>query len=67
MVASSTEAVTGEEGETRTTSASAGQEETLTEALPGLREKIEGEILFCNADNINTDGPYSDVSGRCFD
>lgn len=33
-------------------------EETLTEILPGFPEKIEGEIVFCDADNLNTDGIY---------
>lgn len=28
------------------------------EILPGFPEKIEGEIVFCDADNINTDGIY---------
>lgn len=28
------------------------------EILPGFPEKVEGEILFCDADNINTDGIY---------
>lgn len=32
-----------------------GQE---VEILPGFPEKIEGEIVFCDADNINTDGIY---------
>jgi homoaconitate hydratase len=32
----------------------ASGEETLTEILPGFPEKIEGEIVFCDADNINT-------------
>jgi len=32
--------------------------ETLTEILPGFPEKIEGEIVFCDADNVNTDGIY---------
>jgi homoaconitate hydratase len=31
-------------------------EETLTEILPGFPEKIEGEIVFCDGDNISTDG-----------
>jgi len=31
---------------------------TLTEILPGFPEEIEGEIVFCDADNINTDGIY---------
>ncbi|TEA22010.1 Homoaconitase [Colletotrichum sidae] len=33
-------------------------EETLTELYPGFPEKIEGEIIFCDADNVNTDGIY---------
>ncbi|CAM1506608.1 Fc.00g062490.m01.CDS01 [Cosmosporella sp. VM-42] len=33
-------------------------EETLTEILPGFPERVEGEILFCDNDNINTDGIY---------
>lgn len=36
----------------------AAEEETLTEVLPGFPEKVEGEIVFCDADNINTDGIY---------
>jgi homoaconitate hydratase len=32
--------------------------EPLTEILPGFPEKISGEIVFCDADNINTDGIY---------
>lgn len=32
--------------------------EALTEILPGFPEKVEGEIVFCDADNINTDGIY---------
>lgn len=31
---------------------------SLTEILPGFPEKVEGEIVFCDADNINTDGIY---------
>ena len=33
-------------------------ESSLTEILPGFPEKVEGEIVFCDADNINTDGIY---------
>lgn len=33
-------------------------EESLTAVLPGFPEKLEGEIVFCDADNINTDGIY---------
>ncbi|EHK18825.1 uncharacterized protein TRIVIDRAFT_231565 [Trichoderma virens Gv29-8] len=36
----------------------ATEEETLTDVLPGFPEKIEGEIVFCDNDNINTDGIY---------
>ncbi|POS84008.1 homoaconitase [Erysiphe pulchra] len=32
--------------------------ETLTEVLAGFPEKVKGEIIFCDADNINTDGIY---------
>ncbi|KDN67785.1 putative homoaconitase [Colletotrichum sublineola] len=32
--------------------------EKLTEILPGFPEKVEGEIVFCDADNLNTDGIY---------
>ena len=34
------------------------ENEPLTEVLPGFPEKIEGEIVFCDGDNINTDGIY---------
>ncbi len=34
------------------------EETTLTEILPGFPEKVEGEIVFCDADNTNTDGIY---------
>ena len=36
----------------------AADEDALTEILPGFPEKVEGEIVFCDADNINTDGIY---------
>jgi homoaconitate hydratase len=32
--------------------------ETLTEILPGFPEKVSGEIVFCDADNVNTDAIY---------
>lgn len=35
-----------------------GEDDALTEILPGFPEKVEGEIVFCDADNINTDGIY---------
>ncbi|KAJ4287673.1 mitochondrial Homoaconitase [Kalmusia sp. IMI 367209] len=37
---------------------SESESENLTEILPGFPEKISGEIVFCDADNINTDGIY---------
>lgn len=49
--------ITGEEA-----AAPGAEEETLTEVLPGFPEKVEGEIVFCDADNINTDGIYP---GKC--
>ncbi|KAJ1328988.1 homoaconitate hydratase [Microdochium nivale] len=39
-------------------SAAPDGDEALTEILPGFPEKVEGEIVFCDADNINTDGIY---------
>lgn len=33
-------------------------EEGLTEVYPGFPERVSGEIVFCDADNINTDGIY---------
>ncbi|KAL1848516.1 hypothetical protein VTK73DRAFT_10105 [Phialemonium thermophilum] len=33
-------------------------DESVTEILPGFPERIEGEIVFCDGDNINTDGIY---------
>ncbi|KAH9223188.1 hypothetical protein DL95DRAFT_518077 [Leptodontidium sp. 2 PMI_412] len=33
-------------------------DDTLTAILPGFPERVEGEIVFCDADNINTDGIY---------
>lgn len=35
-----------------------GEDGSLTEVLPGFPEKVSGEIVFCDADNINTDGIY---------
>ncbi|KLP07980.1 putative homoaconitase precursor [Fusarium fujikuroi] len=46
------------EGATEEASPAASEEESLTEILPGFPEKVEGEIVFCDSDNINTDGIY---------
>lgn len=45
-------------GEAATDSAVETADEQLTEVLPGFPERVEGEIVFCDADNINTDGIY---------
>ncbi|ERS99142.1 homoaconitate hydratase LYS4 [Sporothrix schenckii 1099-18] len=47
--------VAGEEASLPTATA---KDEALTDILPGFPEKIEGEIVFCDGDNINTDGIY---------
>ncbi|RMZ83541.1 hypothetical protein DV738_g1086, partial [Chaetothyriales sp. CBS 135597] len=31
---------------------------STTEVYPGFPERVEGEIVFCDADNVNTDGIY---------
>ena len=33
-------------------------DEALTEVYPGFPERVSGEIVFCDGDNINTDGIY---------
>lgn len=33
-------------------------DDALTEVYPGFPESVSGEIVFCDADNINTDGIY---------
>ncbi|KAK0789653.1 mitochondrial Homoaconitase [Friedmanniomyces endolithicus] len=35
-----------------------GDVETMTDILPGFPEKVTGEILWCDADNVNTDAIY---------
>lgn len=51
------------DGEKRFAPESAGVEEVasddaLTELYPGFPERVSGEIIFCDADNVNTDGIY---------
>lgn len=43
---------------TSSAGAEADGPESLTEILPGFPEQVSGEIVFCDADNINTDGIY---------
>ncbi|CBF70908.1 LYS4_EMENI Homoaconitase, mitochondrial precursor (Homoaconitate hydratase) [Aspergillus nidulans FGSC A4] len=33
-------------------------EQGLTEIYPGFPERVSGELVFCDADNVNTDGIY---------
>lgn len=46
------------DGSTPAAETGSSDAETLTDVLPGFPEKVEGEIVFCDADNINTDGIY---------
>ena len=41
-----------------TTQLSASAPDTLTDILPGFPEKVTGEIVFCDVDNMNTDAIY---------
>jgi homoaconitate hydratase len=50
MIESSSKAVMPEE--------STGSGATEVDIVPGFPEKVEGEILFLDADNISTDGIY---------
>ena len=34
------------------------KDDALVEVLPGFPEKVSGEMVFCDADNISTDGIY---------
>ncbi|KAL1841895.1 hypothetical protein VTJ49DRAFT_6417 [Mycothermus thermophilus] len=64
IIAQADSMIASAEKELGTSPATAAEEtadsadETLTEILPGFPEKISGEIVFCDADNINTDGIY---------
>lgn len=40
------------------TDSAVGETEQLTKVLPSFPQRVEGEILFCDADNINTDAIY---------
>jgi homoaconitate hydratase len=48
------ESLAGEGAAESSTRAATG----LTEILPGFPEKVTGEIVWCNADNVNTDAIY---------
>jgi homoaconitate hydratase len=47
-----------EAGPTVSVDGAESTEETLTDVLPGFPEKISGEIVLCDADNVNTDAIY---------
>ncbi|KAL1647973.1 mitochondrial Homoaconitase [Diplodia intermedia] len=55
MVETGEQAISGKDGSAEPESVG---NESLTEILPGFPEKVSGEIVFCDADNINTDGIY---------
>jgi len=55
---SSTVAISCPPSPTPSSTQSSSAQEAETEILPGFPPMIEGEIIFCDADNINTDGIY---------
>ncbi|KAI2628510.1 mitochondrial Homoaconitase [Hypoxylon sp. NC1633] len=56
MIATAEDA--GEGAAEQSSSTAAAEDKTLTDILPGFPDRIEGEIVFCDADNLNTDGIY---------
>ncbi|KAK7514927.1 homoaconitase [Phyllosticta citriasiana] len=61
MVSSAEQSIGAAESSASTStdsSSSSSSSESLTEILPGFPEVVRGEIVFCDADNINTDGIY---------
>ncbi|THZ33211.1 hypothetical protein D6C91_00026 [Aureobasidium pullulans] len=59
LVRQAEEAVeSGEKALGATDDAAPSADEKLTDILPGFPEKVTGEIVWCNGDNINTDGIY---------
>lgn len=55
LVADGEKRFTPEEGAAEAEEAS---DDSLTEVYPGFPERVSGEIVFCDGDNINTDGIY---------
>ncbi|KAF2478555.1 hypothetical protein BDY17DRAFT_305396 [Neohortaea acidophila] len=45
-------------GSAATSDAEITSSDSLTDVLPGFPEKVTGEIVWCNADNVNTDAIY---------
>ncbi|KAK8161335.1 homoaconitase [Phyllosticta citrichinensis] len=58
MVSSAEQTIGAAEPSASTPADSSSSSESLTEILPGFPEVVRGEIVFCDADNINTDGIY---------
>jgi homoaconitate hydratase len=58
VIAEADSLVSGAEKSILGTEAVAEDDGALTEILPGFPEKIEGEIIFCDADNLNSDAIY---------
>lgn len=60
--AETAEGAQASEAAAQTSTPVAAEEESLVDVLPGFPDKIEGEIVFCDADNVNTDGIYPGMS-----
>ncbi|KAL6876785.1 homoaconitase-like protein [Trichoderma novae-zelandiae] len=58
MLAEVESMIASAEGDQVESATAAAEEEALADILPGFPEKIEGEIVFLDNDNINTDGIY---------
>jgi homoaconitate hydratase len=58
LVRQAEEAVTSAEKDLNATDSSTASDEGKLTDIPGFPEKVTGEIVWCNGDNINTDGIY---------
>lgn len=58
IISSAESSIFGSEAPAAESASEIEGDEQLTDILPGFPEKVEGEIVFCDADNINTDGIY---------
>ena len=58
LIAAGESSITSSSSATPETAEASSGEETLTELLPGFPEKIAGELVLCDADNVNTDAIY---------
>ena len=57
-VKSGEEAIGAAQPAASTEATSTSSEEQLTDILPGFPAQVSGEIVFCDADNVNTDAIY---------